>query len=278
MKNRPKLSVIIATYNRPFKAANLKRQINAVNKNVEVIIVDQDPVRKGIRIAKHGNYTYVKVNKANLAHARNVGYRLAKNDIVLFLDDDVKITRHTLSEHLNEYRSQRIVGVAGRVINENDNLSSTNLVTGKMNKFGTKFSMNFFSTKRQFVDFPYGCNMSFRKNTLDRIGGFDENFVPPLSAFEEIDVALRLKKYGQLIFSPHALVYHIKSKTGGTRLNNDSKIKLYYESYGYFLMKNIAFPLSLMSFLIRLRTAFSESFSATSYFLKGYRSYRSTIK
>ena len=232
-----KVSVVIATFNRSDLANNLAIKIRKLNPDVETLVIDQSG------------------SKPNLCKARNLGISRSKGDVVIFFDDDVEVTLKTITSHLLEYKNSNTIGVAGRVINDGESVpSNTNVETGKVNILGTSFVKNFWGEKRQNVAYPYGCNMSFRKSALDIIGKFDEKFPPPLSSFEEIDLGLRVSKIGNLIFSPDALVYHHRAKTGGTRTDNKVRNKLYYQSYGRLIRKHIKFPLNLISIgVIKLR-------------------------
>ena len=253
----PNTSIIIPTYNRHKDALRLAKKINYLNKDVEVIIVNQGPK---LSRSQNPKMLILNLKYPNLAKARNLGIKKARGKIVIFLDDDVKITKQTVPSHINSYTDSSVLAVSGRVINPKDKLEQNlNINTGKTNKIGSRFLYRFYSKKRQYVDFPYGCNMSFRKSVFRKAGCFDENYPPPLSAFEELDMAARILKLGKIKFEPAAIVYHRQKKHGGTRLSQDRKMKLYYQSYGYYLAKNIIFPLSLFSMMIRTYHALKEA-------------------
>ncbi|MDO8611143.1 MAG: glycosyltransferase family 39 protein, partial [bacterium] len=178
----------------------------------------------------------------------------------------------TIINHLKSYENPEVIGVAGRVINDNESIpKNTDVETGKTNMFGLKFLYQFWSTKKQNVDFVYGCNMSFRKSILIKVKGFDIRF-PKI--FEEVDLSYRIKKLGHIIFEPDALVFHHKAKTGGIRPEeNQNKQKLIFSNYGHYLAKNISFPLSLISFIIRIRSALNISIQTSISFVYSYLAY-----
>ena len=172
---------------------------------------------------------------------------------------------------LHEYNNPEIIGVAGRVINDGEVIrKKTSVIAGKSNGLLTKFEKNFWSTKRQAVEFPYGCNMSFRKKALLAVGNFDEKLPTPLSSFEEIDMALRIRKTGTIVFSPKALAYHHRALSGGTRIDLKMRTKLYYQSYGRVVNKHVPFPSSLLSTAIITLRIIKEAPFAIAAFLKGY--------
>ena len=248
-----KVSVVIPTRNRPRLANSLKSQIKKFNPECEVIIVDQS------------NSKFPNTSKA-----KNEGIKKAKGEVIIFFDDDVEIIKDTIQSHLKEYSDQSISGVAGRVINDGDSLPKiTDVEVGKMNRLGTDFTNNFWSTKKQFVVHPYGCNWSLRKSVLESVGLFDMDFPAPLSAFEEVDLGLRVSKIGKIIFSPGALVYHHRAQTGGTRVDQKTRNNLYYQSYGRLINKHIQLPQIIFSiFILSLRTL-KESPGSIISFYKG---------
>lgn len=262
-------SIIIATYKRLNLALNLANKIKKIYPLIEIIIVDQENLHSPVNKINKLHIKYFNLDKANLAQARNFGVLKASGDVVIFFDDDVEITKDIISQHLNSYTDLTIVGVAGRVINDRDVIPEhINVDTGKTDYLGRKFISKFWSTKKQLVDFPYGCNMSFKKNILKKIGGFDPYFS---KIFDEIDLSKRVKKFGKIIFQPKALVYHHKAQTGGIRLKEKlKKQQLIFKNYGYYLAKNVLFPLSLISLLLRTRTALKESKNALISLYKGY--------
>lgn len=262
-----KISVIIATYNRTQKALRLAENISDQYPDIEIVVVDQLNDRE-IDI-KNTNIKYFNLEKANLSAARNFGIEKANGEILIFLDDDVEITKNTIPNHLKNYDDIDVVGVAGRVINDGEKIFDGNdLDTGKTNFLHTKFVQNFVSNKKQTVDFAYGCNMSYRKTALQKVGGFDVRFS---KIFDEIDIGVRISQFGKINFDPDALVYHHKAISGGIRdEEKKNKNKMIYLYYGYFLRKNVLFPFSLISLVMRTVTVLRECPYAIVDLYKGY--------
>jgi GT2 family glycosyltransferase len=261
-------SIVIPTYKRLNLALNLARSIHKFYPDIEIIIVDQENNNPPKKIEVSG-VKYFNLKKANTSAAKNLGWQKNRGEVVIFFDDDVEITKETIEQHIRAYQDKNVVATAGRVIYDGEKVPrNTNIDTGRTNLLGTKFSYLFWSTKKQNVDFPYGCNMSFRKSILEKVKGFDEKF-PKI--FEEVDLGYRVKKYGQIKFVPDALVYHHKAKTGGIRPEEKlNKEKLIFENYGRYLAKNICFPLSFFSLLIRTVTALKIDRKIGGNLWKGY--------
>lgn len=263
------VSVIIPTFGRQKLAMSLAKALRRRYRDIEIILVEQEALKPPSRheLEKY-EIRYFNLLRANTSAAKNKGLQEARGEIVLFLDDDVELTARCIENHLKEYEEPGVVGVAGRVLNDGETVpENTDVETGKTNFLGTFFSFDFWSTRRQKVSFAYGCNMSFRRSVLFKVGGFDERFN---KIFEEIDLGLRVSKYGNIVFSPQALVYHHRAKEGGTRTNKENKMKMIYGAYGYYIGKNIFFPFSLITLFLRLRSALKEAPYAVVLLFKTY--------
>lgn len=265
-------SIVIPTYNRPNLALKAAYIIRKFHPDIQITIVDQQNSSKlDPKKVKKLNIQYFNLPEINTSASKNKGIMESKGDIIFFFDDDVEITKNTIPSQLSQYDNGEVVATSGRVINDNEKVpKNTNVETGKTNSMGTKFLQQFWSTKEQAIDFPYGCNMSFKKSVLTKINSFDTRF-PKI--FEEIDLGKRAKKYGKLIFVPQALVYHHKAPSGGTRTSAVGKMKMIYVSYGCYLAKHVLFPLSLISLVMRTRTALKEAPYAILDLYKGYFNY-----
>ncbi len=246
----PEVTIIIGTLNRPHVALSLINQIvmNTGGISVEIILIDQSTEEnfKTLESSLQNipNAKLIHFRTANTPKYLNYGWKNAQAPIVLYLDDDTSITPETIKKHLQAFNNSDIHGVAGRVINDGERVTN-NAPIGKITWYGAQFDANFSAQHEDFVDYPYGCNMSFRKNSLRELEGFDEKLMSPIYAYNEVDLGSRLnKKWPKgLIFQPRALVYHHRYQKGGTR-NNFSPSEVYSSTqwnYGYYLGKNYSF-------------------------------------
>lgn len=275
----PQITIVVGTLNRPHVAQQLVSQIDKITHTIplELLVLDQSN-RENYTILedvfpKKAHFKLKYFEEANTCKYLNYGWAHAAAPIVLYLDDDVSISIDTILAHLSAYKEQSILGVAGRVINDNEIISTSNDV-GKIHWYGAAISKNFSYEKQLYVDFPYGCNMSFRKKVLEEMGGFDENLAPPIYAYNEIDLGYRIsKKYNNsIIFLPKALVHHHRFESGGTR-NNFSEKELYESTqfnYGYFLGKNFSWLKNFISIGRRLIYQILNEPQAISSIIQGY--------
>jgi len=124
-------SVIIVTYNRPQDlAACLDSILNQSMLPLEVMVIDNDAKQsaRAVVCQYEARYTaqeialrYQVSPKNSLPVARNLGVRLSRGDIVLFLDDDVVLEANYLSEILKVFEMNvEALGVQGYVINNEE--------------------------------------------------------------------------------------------------------------------------------------------------------------
>jgi len=221
MNYQPFISVIIPTYNRENFLIDLLKDLAKQNyPNFEVIIIDQSEevsLKLGEVISSLGiKIKYLKIQHKGASRARNIGLRDSKGDLIIFLDDDTVIPENSfLTEHAKCYNDSKIGGVSGKVIEKNK--KSTFGKIGKVFPVICLPGGKADGEKFTFVDTVKGMNMSFRRDLLERIGGFDERFGAP-SIYEETDVSLKIRRMGyKILFNPNATVIHLSASRGGQR-------------------------------------------------------------
>lgn len=216
-ENDKLVSVVISTY----KVAMVPALLTAVRSvlrqrygNVEVIVVaDEKPkllslLREGLpsRAALHIN------RGTGLSTARNVGIKHANGEIVAFLDDDAIAHPDWIANLVTHYEEPSIMGVGGKIVPLFDEDANSwfpeelNWIVGA--------TYRGYPTQIQEVRNLMGCNMSFRRDKLEEIGGFSREFgkVNGGKAFhDDTEISLRLKnsfERGKLLYTPDAIVYH----------------------------------------------------------------------
>lgn len=223
-----KVSVIIPTYNRNEVLANtIQSVLKQKFDGWELIVVDQtqkhdSKTQEFLNKYKNKKFSYYLITPPSLPVARNFGLLKAKGEIVLFLDDDVILEPELIKAHWESYKREDVVSVVGRIKEESKPVSET-LMYFRKTGFGAG---NFNYTKEAFAETAQGCNMSFKKNILEKIGGFDTNYIGN-AIREESDVSYRLRRLGyQTLFNPRASLFHLVSLSGGCREERPT-----YENY-----------------------------------------------
>lgn len=219
-------SIIICTLNREeILCSTLRRVVDLISGRTdgEVIVVDQtrqhsEATERCLQELADGGVRWERVDFASLTRARNHGVRLARGEIILFLDDDVEPSPQLLDEHLACYADAAVWGVGGctllpggrKLSKEMLNASDLKMIeTGVGNRFDLDWPRN--------MTWAPGCNMSFRRNKLVHVGGFDEAFYG-MAIGEETEFCYRIRKAGGIIaYAPAAELVHLVDPAGGCR-------------------------------------------------------------
>ncbi|MEK7376462.1 MAG: glycosyltransferase, partial [Candidatus Margulisiibacteriota bacterium] len=219
----PFCSVIVPTHNR---SKYLKAALQSVlNQSVpfdkyELLIIDDgsigDDTKKVVwelqRLYPERAIRYYYQENAGPAAARNLGIRNAKGEIIFFTDDDCIVPSNWMQALLDGYyRYPDAVGVGGWFVPPQEALKS-NMVAKFIYYtafYNSRISPLLLSHEIISND-PLACfgmfayntaNISFRRNILERTGGFREEFRRP--GYEDSDLALRiLHNGGQLLYIP----------------------------------------------------------------------------
>lgn len=234
-----KVSLIIPTYNRN---KPLVKTIKSVLKQqfygFELLVLDQTlnhdkSTRQFLDKNKNKKFIYYQINPPSLPAARNFGIKCAQGKIVIFIDDDVILDTGFIKAHWESYQKYNVVSVVGR-IKEKSKPPCDTLMYFRKTGFGAG---NFNYSKTAFAETVQGCNMSFKKNLLKKIGGFDTNYIGN-AIREESDLSFRISKLGyKILFNPDASLYHLVFPAGGCREDNptfDNYIQ-YQNEFLFFL-------------------------------------------
>lgn len=131
-------SIIIPTYNRASLLSQTLKQLKNLRyqrKKFEIIIVDNsssDNTSRVVRKFKQNNpklfLRYLVEKNQGRSYACNTGYRAAKNDHLIFLDDDVQVGKEFLNIYKKVYQAHpHAAVVGGKTIAElRQSISNTN--------------------------------------------------------------------------------------------------------------------------------------------------------
>jgi GT2 family glycosyltransferase len=251
------ISVIIPTYRRE---APLRRCLADVlaqrHQSFEVLVIDQSPDHEpqtwaALRaLPPHAHH--VRLARPSVTAAVNAGARMARAPLLLFLDDDVEIAEtELLARHERHYDDPTIAGVVGRIVNaERRGDLPQPAAAGPLGFLDVNFDHPF----PMDVPTAAGANMSFRRDLIERLGGFDERYTG--NAFRwETDFSLRVIRSGYRIrYDPHARVVHHYGTPGGC--DNEHLLARTQASHAWyepFFRNNVYFALKLLGAADRAR-------------------------
>ena len=220
------ITCIIPTCNRPeVICETIKQLLNQTLPAHEIIIIDQTRSYPSHVLAcmqewaASGCIKWYCQSAANASMARNSGALLARGDVLLFLDDDIRIRTDFLAAHASNYEGQSMQGVAGQIL---DGDGSTVNVLTKQHKDIEWGSLNFpknYDSRIQTAWMASG-NFSVPKEIYLELGGMDEWYEKGAYR-EESDFAMRYFRSGRMFqFDPSASLYHLGKQVvsgGGCR-------------------------------------------------------------
>jgi hypothetical protein len=254
-----KLSIVILCWNDRKVIADCLRSIFATTHSTEfeVIVSDNGSTDGSIEFIRT-NYPLVTVveNGRNLrfAKANNVGIRVSCGEYVLILNPDTIIHEGTLDRIVSLADQHPEAGAFGcRVLNPDGTYQPsawpfTSLRGEWIAAFYSRrlahvskwFTSDSYvgwhgATQRQ-VDWVSGCFLFARRNVLNSVGGFDEQF---FYYYEDMDLCRQIWHAGSsILYLPGPTITHLggqstKSRIPGLAFVLDSQVTRYLYYYKY---------------------------------------------
>ena len=213
-----KFSIIIPTRNRArivHKLLDSIKELDGLDKFQPQIIVgdnnSQDETWTLLnRIAKSFPLplTFLKVQRPGKSAVMNEASRIARGDVLAFLDDDVIVQANWLcavQQFFQEKDYQAAQGVIRIRPPRAENLEIHTLI----NRYRTIPNIDFGPQIEHFHSLN-GANFAVSRQALDTVGPFDERLGPGASGTsEDVEFARRLRRKGFRIgYMREAIVYH----------------------------------------------------------------------
>jgi GT2 family glycosyltransferase len=200
-ENWPRISVVVCSYNGQRTIGETCRRLQELEyPDYEVLVIDDGSTDATAEIARQHGFRVISTENRGLSAARNTGLAAANGEIVAYLDDDAYPDRDWLTYLAEAYRSGDYVGVGGPNIPPHDEGRTAACVARAPGN-----PVHVLLSDREAEHIP-GCNCSFRRDALERVGGFDSRF---RIAGDDVDLCWRLREAGgRLGFSPSATVWH----------------------------------------------------------------------
>ena len=197
----PRCSVVICTHN---GARTIRDALDALSRlkypDFEVIVVNDGSTDATERIAKEYNVRLISTVNLGLSNARNLGWQAATGSIVAYLDDDAYPDPDWLSYMAISFATGTHAGIGGPNI---DPAGDGFIADCVANSPGGPVHVLLTDEVAEHIP---GCNMAFRKDALEAVGGFDTLF---RVAGDDVDICWKMQARGWTLgFSPAAMVWH----------------------------------------------------------------------
>jgi GT2 family glycosyltransferase len=208
------VSVVIPTYERgDILSETIAMALAQDYPDFEVIVVDQsrelpESVKKLVESAPE-RLRYLRLTTPNLPGARNAGVRIAKGEVISFIDDDVIIGTDYLTGMARRFHDPTVGAVMGMTLSPDGSEPSRENV---LRAHGVKKEFEDGSAQIRWV---VGCNSSYRTVAIIEAGMSDERFTGSAWS-EDVDLAVRVECAGyRLIFDPKVSLTHLALPSGG---------------------------------------------------------------
>lgn len=215
----PKVSIIVLNWNgKTYLEDCLLSLQHTAYPNLEIMVVDNASTDGSEEIVtKYSNILLIK-NDKNYGYAggNNIGFSHATGKYIVALNNDMVVKPDWLDEPIKFLESDSTIGVVGcrqmrldkKTIDGLFSYIENNLC---VNSFGVNqlFENKFCEFKPGYVMSINGGSAIYRKNVIDKLGGFDECF---FGYYEDSDLCMRIFVHGwKILYSPNSVVYHAGS-------------------------------------------------------------------
>lgn len=199
-RTKKELSIVIPTYNRQKDLLALLDSLfiqKYDRKKVEIIVSDDgssDGTGEAIKrlLKKHPELKYVYQKNSGPSAARNNGIRAAAGKIIGFIDSDVIADKNLIKNALKVFKHSKADVIEGMTLSLERDIKNTVFTHTVQNKTGKRWIT---------------CNLFARREIIEKIGGFDEEFRHPIR--EDTALGFAMLKAGAVSdFSEKITVYH----------------------------------------------------------------------
>ena len=225
--DRVSIAVVIATRDRPLLLRGALEALEKSKRRPErVVVVDSASVDPAVgRVATDWGATLVRCALPGLGRARNAGVAVTSEDIVALTDDDCRAdpewTERVVASFGHPARPDFVTGAVRSDEEPAGRAGLTVALTGE-------HEARVLGPGDDPRGFGHGANMAWRRQALERIGGFDEamGVGSLLRAGEDTDAFWRTAHGGGVgCFCPDVTVTHRLWRTRRTMLRS-------YRGYG----------------------------------------------
>jgi len=197
----PRVSVVVCTYNGARVIRDCMEGLMRLDyPNFEVIVVSDGSTDQTAQIVSEYPFRLISTENRGLSSARNTGMLAATGEIVAYTDDDARPDPHWLYYLAHSFKKYGFAGVGG------PNLAPAGdgvIADCVANAPGGP--VHVLTSDRVAEHIP-GCNMAFRHDVLQEVGGCDPLF---RVAGDDVDLCWRVQQAGGTIGFHHAaMVWH----------------------------------------------------------------------
>jgi glycosyltransferase involved in cell wall biosynthesis len=194
----PKISIIIPTYN---EEKYIKTTLESIKKqpykDIEVIVADSDSSDRTREIAKRA-YPGVKIvlkKERGVGIACNAAARLAKGELLMFIDADTSVTKGLLNAYEKAFENKDVVAATGPIVPLEKTTRSIEFGYKMVSVYTVKLFMKIGKPS------TISSNLMVRRSSYLKLGGFSTT----MNTYYDWDLSNRLKDIGKIVFVEGAI-------------------------------------------------------------------------
>lgn len=240
------LSFIIVNYQ---SEKYLKKCISSIREKVlgvgyEIVVVNNDLEDLEAQLPKEalGDMGLINTGK-NVGYGAgcNVGARMAKGEILCFLNPDTILLNENIGKLLRQFKKDSKIGLIGPKLISGENkvqwwCAGKELTPGSiiLNNLGYKRDKKIWESQVPIeCAWVSGAALFIRKDLFDKLDGFDEKF---FMYFEDIDLCKRARMADyKVLYYPDFMIKHFGGKSFA--LDKIKQKKYFYKSQWRYFRK-----------------------------------------
>ena len=256
--NATAVSVVIPTWNgRSHLEANLGSVVAAIEDypGSEILVVDNgsdDGSAALIREAFPSVRVLEQSENLGFGGGSNVGFEAATNDVVVLLNNDMRVEKDFLAPLLKPFEDSKVFGVSAQILfsDPEKRREETGLTAGRWSQ--GRLALGHVlddSIDRPFpIFYAGGGSTAYDRRKFLEVGGFDELLQP--FYMEDVDVSYIAWKRGwKVLYAAKSVVYHEHRGTIGKHFGQDDIERIVHQNHVLLLWKNIHEPGRLLGHL-----------------------------
>ncbi|MEM2928921.1 MAG: glycosyltransferase family 2 protein [Nitrososphaerota archaeon] len=223
----PSVSIIVLNYNgKNFLDECLTSIFNTKYENFEIILVDNGSIDGSVEYVKEkfGKEEKLKILALNqnmgFAQGNNEGFKIAKGEYVVFLNNDVRVKENWLKELIKIMEENSNIGAAQPKILLDDGIH-IDAAGCFIDYMGRVYQRGVFEEdKGQYnsideIFYAKGAAIIIRRKVLEEVDIFDPSY---FIYYDETDLCWRiwLKGY-KVVYIPSSIIYHKGGATMGKK-------------------------------------------------------------
>ncbi len=257
--DRTAVTVVIPTWNgRHHLEANLGSVAAALEDypGSEIVVVDNGSSDgTAAFLQEHFPLARVLEHKKNLGFGggSNSGFEAAANDVVVLLNNDMRVEKGFLGPLLEPFDDPKVFGVSAQILfsdpkkrREETGVTAARWTQGRL-ALGHVLDD---SIDRAFpIFYAGGGSTAYDRRKFLELGGFDELLRP--FYMEDVDVSyLAWKRGWKVLYAGGSIVYHEHRGTIGKHFSQDDIQRIVHQNHLLFLWKNIHEPGRLLGHVL----------------------------